>query len=414
MSEKTGSALPLGALLALAMTGFTAIMTETLPAGLLTPIALALQISPSLAGQLVTSYALGSLLAAIPLTSATRHWRRKTALLAAVLGFLLFNTLTALALSPLTILLARFLAGAAAGLAWGIIAGYARRLVAPAQQGKAMTIAMVGVPLALALGVPLGTWIGNLLGWRMAFGVMSAATLLLSLWIMRRMPDLPGLPRQQRRNLRQVLLWPGVLPVLAVVFGWVLAHNLLYTYIIPLLTPAGLSARVDSVLLIFGLSSIAGIWLTGMAVDRWLRVSVLLSLTVFAALTLLWSMAGSSAVAVWICMVLWGITFGGAGTLLQTAMADTAGTDGDVAQSLIVVTWNLAIAGGGALGGVMLDSVPLRLFLLAALLLIALSALVVWRASAAGFRPGHRLGASAPSSGARQSSCAPKNGCRQP
>src|SRR5476651_1517420 len=122
----TSTALPRSGLLALAMTGFIAIMTETLPAGLLTQIAAGMGFSPAVAGQLVTLYALGSLLAAIPLTALTRGWRRRKVLLASVIGFFIFNTLTAVSASVFLTLAARFLAGAAAGLAWGLIAGYAR------------------------------------------------------------------------------------------------------------------------------------------------------------------------------------------------------------------------------------------------------------------------------------------------
>ncbi len=69
--------------------------------------------------------------------------------------------------------------GVAAGLAWGLLAGYARRLVPPEQQGRALAVAMLGAPLALSLGVPLGTWLGGLLGWRWAFGLLSLTALLL-------------------------------------------------------------------------------------------------------------------------------------------------------------------------------------------------------------------------------------------
>ncbi|MBZ6458607.1 MFS transporter, partial [Pseudomonas fluorescens group sp.] len=153
--------LPIGALLALAMTGFICIVTETLPAGLLPLISDGLAISPSMAGQMVTAYALGSVLAVIPMTIATRGWRRRNVLLLTIVGFLLFNSITALSSHYGVTLVARFFAGVAAGLAWSLLAGYARRMVAPHQQGRALALAMVGTPIALSLGVPLGTWLGG-------------------------------------------------------------------------------------------------------------------------------------------------------------------------------------------------------------------------------------------------------------
>lgn len=184
--------LPMAALLALAMTGFVCILTETLPAGLLPLLAGGLHVSQSLAGQMVTAYAIGSLLAAIPLTIATRRWPRRHVLLLTIVGFLLFNSITAMSSSYVLTLIARFFAGVSAGLAWSLIAGYARRMVEPHQQGRALAVAMAGTPLALSLGVPLSTWLGSFVGWRVAFGIMSFLTLVLIGWVLAKVPNYPG------------------------------------------------------------------------------------------------------------------------------------------------------------------------------------------------------------------------------
>ncbi|MDF2713888.1 MAG: transporter, partial [Paenibacillus sp.] len=102
--------LPWAGLLALAMTGFICILTETIPAGLLLQIGEGLGVSEALAGQLVTLYALGSLLAAIPVTTATRGWRRRPLLLMCIVGFLVFNTVTTLSSNYTLTLTARFFA----------------------------------------------------------------------------------------------------------------------------------------------------------------------------------------------------------------------------------------------------------------------------------------------------------------
>ncbi|MGA8119830.1 MFS transporter [Rouxiella badensis] len=385
------SRLPVSGLLALAMTGFIAIMTETLPAGLLPQISSGLGVSASMTGQMVTLYALGSLVAAIPLTVATRGWRRRRALLASVLGFLLFNTLTTFSTDYSLTLVARFFAGASAGLAWGLIAGYARRMVEPALQGKAMTLAMIGTPLALSLGVPLGTWFGSLVGWRTAFGLMSAMTLLLTVWILLKVPDFPGESRQKQRSLYQVWQLPGVRSVLWVIFTWITAHNILYTYIVPFLARSGLAGQVDKMLLLFGLSAMLGIGLTGWLVDRWLRRTVLSSLVLFALTCLAFGGLGASASVLYLGIFVWGLTFGGAATLLQTASADAAGDSADIAQSMIVVAWNLAIAGGGIAGGVLLKTQGVSSFPWVMLLLLVLSLAIVLRAKNNGFTPGSRM-----------------------
>lgn len=381
---------PLAALLALAMTGFTCIVTETLPAGLLPQMSDGLGVTASTAGQTVTAYAAGSLLAAIPLTAMTATWRRRSVLLLTVVGFLVFNTLTAVSDHIALTLFARFMAGAAAGLAWSLLAGYARRMVHPTQQGKAMAVAMVGTPVALSLGVPAGTWMGALIGWKLAFAVMSGLTLVLIGWILAAVPDFAGQPRREGQGIRRVLRIPGIRPVLAVVFLWMLGHNVLYTYIAPLVAPAGLVDHVDTVLLTFGCAALAGIAISGKLVDHALRRAVLMSLGAFVLSALLLGLFRTAPWAIYIATAIWGVSFGGAATLLQTALADAAGNQADVALSLNVVTWNSAIAGGGIAGGLLLDHVGAASFAWCAGLLAIAALMVVVRSAKAGFRPGSR------------------------
>lgn len=382
--------LPVSGLLALAMTGFLCIVTETLPAGLLPQISAGLDVSQALAGQTVTAYALGSLLAAIPLTIATRGWRRRNVLLMTIIGFLLFNSATALSTNYGLTLVARFFAGMAAGLAWSLLAGYARRMVAPWQQGRAMALAMVGTPIALSLGVPLGTLLGATVGWRVAFWIMSALTLALIVWVLAKVPDYPGQSAHERMPLRRVFTTPGVRPVLAVVVAWMLAHNILYTYIAPFVAPAGLSERVDLVLLVFGAAALAGIWITGKLVDHHLRVTVLASLAAFGATALVFGLAPANAAVVYLGVAVWGVSFGGAATLLQTALADAAGSGADVALSMNVVAWNGAIAGAGVAGGMLLEAWGVGAFPWTLVALAALAFAMAWLAHAHAFRPGLR------------------------
>lgn len=384
--------LPISALLALAMTGFICIITETLPAGLLPQIASGLSISASMAGQTVTAYALGSLLAAIPLTIATQSWRRRNVLLLAIAGFFIFNSITALSTSYWLTLLARFFAGVAAGLSWSLLAGYARRMVAVQQQGKAMAIAMVGTPIALSLGLPVGTWLGGIIGWRSAFGGISVLTLVLVLWVLVSVPDYPGQSRHERLPLLRVLTTQGVRPVLSVVIAWMLAHNILYTYIAPFLDLAGLSAQVDLILLVFGLAALLAIAITGRLVDRHLRTCVLASLAIFALVSAAFMAFATVPAVIYVGVAIWGFTFGGAATLLQTALADTAGEGADIALSMNVVAWNGAIALGGIVGGILLKDWGAQAFPPVLILLLVIALFITWRADKQGFKPGVRPG----------------------
>eukprot|EP01038_Epipyxis_sp_PR26KG_P000543 gene543-762_t len=132
--------LPLSGLLALAAAGFITVLTEAMPAGLLPQIGESLAVAPALVGQLVTVYAIGSLVAAIPLVAFTRGWRRRPLLMLAIGGFAIVNTVTALSTHyPLT-LVARFFAGVFAGLLWALLAGHAARMVPPSMQGRAIAV----------------------------------------------------------------------------------------------------------------------------------------------------------------------------------------------------------------------------------------------------------------------------------
>jgi predicted MFS family arabinose efflux permease len=311
-------------------------------------------------------------------------------LLTTVVGFLIFNSATALSTNIWLTLAARFFAGVAAGLAWSLLAGYARRMVAPHQQGRALAVAMVGTPIALSLGVPLGTFMGSVIGWRAAFWIMSALALILIAWVLAKVPDYPGQPTHERMPLLKVFTTPGVRPVLAVVIAWMLAHNILYTYIAPFVAPAGLTDRIDLVLLAFGAAALAGIWITGKLVDSFLRATVLASLAAFALTTLVFGLGTLNPLVVYLGVAVWGITFGGAATLLQTALADTAGSGSDVALSMNVVAWNSAIAGGGLLGGFLLQTWGAGSFPLALTLLLLVGLAIAWSAKIHGFRPGRR------------------------
>ncbi|WIV61689.1 MFS transporter [Amycolatopsis nalaikhensis] len=342
------------ALLALTTAAFVTVLTEALPAGVLPGMSTGLGVGESAAGQAVTVYALGTALTAIPLSAATATWPRKRLLLTGVAGFAVANTVTALSADyPLT-MAARFLAGVAAGVVWALLAGYARRLV-PGDQGKAIAIVMAGIPLALSLGIPAGTFLGGLLGWRSAFGVMSAIAVVLLAWITAKVPDQPGQTGGRVPVLRTLSV-PGVLPVLAVTLVFVLAHTVLYTYVAAFLGHAGMGDAVDVVLLVFGVASMAGIWVVGARIDRALRTLTVLSTILVAVAATILATASGSPVLVYVAVTLWGLGWGGVPTLLQTAAGNAGGAAADNAQAMLVTLWNAAMAAGGVAGGVLLDA----------------------------------------------------------
>lgn len=355
-SEGTRSSLPLLGLLALATTSFLTTLTEALPAGVLPQMGADLGVSESWAGQLVTVYAIGSLLAAIPLTTATRSWRRRPLLILTIVGFAIANSVTALFDNFTVILVARFLGGVSAGLLWALMTPYAVRMAPPHLTGRAMAIALAGIPVALSLGIPAGTFIGLQFGWRIAFGLMTLMAVLLIGWVLVKVPDFAGEQKGGQHSLWGVVMMPGMLPVLVTILAYVLAHTALYTYIAPLLETVGTGGQTDAVLLTFGIVSLAGIAIVGATVDRALRLLAVGDIGLFIVGALLLTIGSVSPVFVYGAAAIWGLAFGGASAIFQTALLRSAGPAAGTAAAIIVTVWNIAIAAGGFGGGVILQN----------------------------------------------------------
>ncbi|WP_316959846.1 MFS transporter [Staphylococcus felis] len=151
------------------MISFICVMAETLPSGLLPEISESLNVPHSYAEQFVTVYALGSFISAIPIVLKTQSWNRKPLFLFGLLLFLLMNTVTVFSPSYILTLVCCFVAGIGAGVIWSLLAGYVSRMVTPDVRGKAVTIAMSGTPFALSIGMPIGSYLGVILNWRIIF-----------------------------------------------------------------------------------------------------------------------------------------------------------------------------------------------------------------------------------------------------
>ncbi len=352
----TTDRLPLRALLALTTAAFLTVLTEALPAGVLPAMSAGLGVSESATGQLVTVYAIGTAVSAIPLVAATATWSRKRLLLTSVVAFAVANTITAVSASYGLTLAARFVAGIGAGVVWALLAGYARRMVPAHLAGRAMAIVMAGLPVALSLGIPAGTFLGGLLGWRPVFWLMTGLTAVLIAAIVAFVPDQPG-QAAGRLPLRATLRLPGVGAVLFTTFVFVLAQTIFYTYVAPFLGAVGLGGSVDIVLLVYGVASIVGIWFVGAHIDRRLRGLTVLGTVLVAVAAAVLAVLNGNHVLVYVAVALWGVGWGGVPTLLQTAVADAGGEQADTAQAMLVTLWNVAMAGGGVVGGVLLDEV---------------------------------------------------------
>ncbi|MHA7306511.1 MFS transporter [Arthrobacter sp. TMN-49] len=332
-SEPVSNHLPRAALLVMTLTGFILIATETMPAGLLSHIAAGLSISEGTAGQFVSAYALGTVIATMPAVALTCGMRRKPVFLIGILGFLAATIVTAFSGHVVISLGAGFVAGAFSGLLWGMLAGYARRITPAHLAGRALAIASIGTPIGLAVGTPLGAWLGTTLDWCWSFGALSILALVTAVLAAALVPDAPGQGAASQVPMIRVLHLPGVAVILAVIVAWMMGHNAVYTYISTCLREIDVHLPVDVALVCFGVAALVGIGITGTVIDRALRRLVLTSLAVFVAAGVIFMMAQ-----------------------LQTAISAASGENSDVANSMLGVAFNLAIFAAGVASAVVVST----------------------------------------------------------
>jgi predicted MFS family arabinose efflux permease len=342
------------ALLVLSAAAFTDVVTDMLPAGLLPAMSASLHVSDARIGLLVTAFAIASAAAAIPVTSLLRNLPRRPVLAGALAGFAGLDAVTAVSPSyPLTFA-ARLLLGIMGGTLWSLLAGYATSIVPAQRRGRALAIVLAGITAALCLGVPGGTAVAGVIGWRGCFAVLAGLALLLAAVMLRWLPDAlaaeePGADAGGRAPVRGIL--PSVAGLLGVTFLLLAGHQAMYTYIAPFLTWAGFG-RTSLVLMVFGAATVGGIWVAGSLADRHSTLTLALALSaVMTAMVALGLRAEPFAP-----VVLWGMAYGAAPTLLQTLLISAAGVaNADVATGLQTTVFNLGIAAGSLVGGFALD-----------------------------------------------------------
>jgi predicted MFS family arabinose efflux permease len=339
-----------------ALLGFLLISTETMPAGILPQIANGMQTSEGMAGQLVSAYALGTVVVTIPAIVLSRRFRRKPLFLVGIAGFLLANTAAAVSPDIAFSLAARFVAGGLSGMLWGMLAGYTVRITPPALAGRALSLVAAGAPVGIAFGTPLGAWLGVTFGWRWSFGGLAILTLLVLVLAVVVVPDAPGQQASARMPLGRVIRIHGVAAILFVIFAWMVGNTTTYTYIAPFLNASGSGVDVEILLVVFGIASIAGIALTAALIDGHPRALLLGCLAVFTIAGVILIVGHESPVAIYTAIALWGLTFGGASPQLQRPLSTVSGDDADVANSFLPVAFNLAIFAAGILGAILLST----------------------------------------------------------
>ncbi|WP_433870132.1 MFS transporter [Saccharopolyspora sp. CA-218241] len=342
------------ALFALALGAFAIGTTEFVIMGLLPEVAFGLDVSIPAAGSLISAYAVGVVLGAPLLTALSTRLPRKSALLLFLGVFIAGNLVTALAPSYPTVFLARLLAGLPHGAFLGVGTLVAANLVGPAGKATAVSRVLLGLTVANIVGVPGGTFLGQVFGWRAAFLVVAAIGAVAVLGVLAYVPRMPapegvGLRREiAALGRRQV-----VLGLTTGVFGFAGVFAV-YSYISPMMTVlAGMPAgAVPVVLALFGVGMTAGSLVVGPLADRALRPTIYASLALLAVVLVLFTFAVHNPWTAAIGVVLLGGAGFGVTAPLQVLVMNEARSAPTMAAASNHSAFNLANAGGAWLGGV--------------------------------------------------------------
>ena len=341
------------ALLALAIGAFGIGTTEFTPMGLLPVIAEGVNVSIPTAGMLITAYAIGVMVGAPVMTLLFSRFSKRTALMALMAIFTIGNLLSALAPGYGTLLASRLVTSLNHGAFFGLGSVVAASVVPKEKQASAVATMFMGLTIANIGGVPAATWIGQQVGWRLAFAGTAALGLvaIAALWL-----ALPKGERGTRPNVRReltVLTHPTVLLAMATTVLGAGAMFTLYTYVAPML--AKLTGASDNFvalgLVLIGVGFTIGNHLGGKLADRSLDGATTTFLAALAVIMLVLPFALHSHIGAAIGLLVWGAAAFAVVPPLQMRVMEAAAEAPGLASSINVGAFNLGNALGAALGG---------------------------------------------------------------
>jgi predicted MFS family arabinose efflux permease len=349
--------------LSLSVGAFAIGVTEFIVVGVLPAISADLQVPLDAAGALVSLYALALALGTPLAVLGLSRLPRKPVLAGLMAVFLLGNLLAALSTSYAVLLAGRVITAVAHGAFFGIGATVAAALAPKGQAGRAISVMFGGLTLAMVLGVPLGSFLGNLMGWRLPFFAVAAMALAGLLAMLRWLPSGTAQAASGKASTQLAALADRrILTMMAVTtlgFGSIFAA---FTYVTPILTDiAGFSATTASALLIvFGAATFAGNLAGGYLSSHmgWQRsLGVLLVLLALTHAGLALSLAQQWPWVLVPLLFLWGLFSFGLSPGLQAGMLATAEhytpEAVDFASGLNISAFNFGISLGSSLGGLM-------------------------------------------------------------
>lgn len=336
---------------------FTVVTSEMLPVGLLTPMRADLGISEGTAGLSLTVTGLVAAVSAPLLTVLLGRFDRRLVISGLMAVLALGNLGAAVAPNFAVMTVARMLVGLGMGGVWSLAAGLAIRLVPAKSAGTAMSIVFSGISVASVLGVPAGTYVGALAGWRAAFFAAAGLALLVLAALAVSLPALPPTGGVALSGVFRLVGNARMRTGLLIVAFLVTGHFAAYTYVRPVLEQvAGASAaQVGTLLLVYGIAGVFGTFMAGTPSGRIPRATLIAVSAILAAGVLLLPQLGVSVLLAAVLLIVWGVGYGGVSVSTQTWAMLSVPDQRDAASSLLVGVFNGAIALGALTGGLAAD-----------------------------------------------------------
>lgn len=368
------------AILSVAVGAFALVTSEFLPVGVLNDVATDLGISAGHAGLMVTLPGIMAALAAPILSIGIGALDRRYLLIGLTLIMIIANLLVAFANDFNLLLLGRVFLGISIGGFWATAIGLSSRL-APKGVGvaQATSIIMFGVTLATVLGVPVGTWLSGLTGWRMTFlitGLLGIPVLLAQLLFLPRLtPEKAILIKDLPALLINPLSRVGMIAVLLI--G--LAHFAAYTYVAPFFkNSSGFDGQtIGSLLLLYGIAGVFGNIFAGFAANRSVRYTLLLVALMIGISTTLFPLFATHMTGAVMLIALWGFAFGAFPACASIWMFVVAPEDVERGMPLFIAMFQVIIAFGSFFGGQIVDQMGSSVLFSLATALVVIGILTV-------------------------------------
>ena len=336
---------------------FVMVTSEFLPVGLLTRIAADIHKTPGQLGLMVTAPGLTAAIAAPCSLFALHRWDRRRILIGLTILIALADLVVATVSNFGLILFGRVLLGAAVGGFWSYSLDVARRLVAPEKGNLAVAIILGGISIGTIVGVPIGAYLGELIGWRLTFGSAVAFACVVAALQLLVLPSLPSATGAGKLAFAPLLEIPnlkrGFLAITLVVLGHFACYTYLEAFVVRAAHPT--TPQLSWVLGAYGLAGFVGTF----AGERLTRLSKRFAFSIAAAImtaSLLWCFTMPQQwTAVVPPIILWGAAYGAVPVCSRIWLFNAAPEQSEIVSAFYVSAFQFALAAGAFTGGLVVD-----------------------------------------------------------